>query len=647
MQTTEDGDTMAEDPKADVPKVDAAKNPKRVLVIGAGITGLTVAHELVERGYAVTVVEKALWKAIDQPALVRLVQSDGETVVYPPAPTCNVGGMARTQWAAVADEQPGPDEWTRARRTLNDDPGVPSIAFAFANGEATPTEEAAATDSMVKIAAYLRGHPRRVIAAEVVAGDNGKMMRAWFEKRLDASLLPRVRWGSFTGTVLSDSTLFFVLPMAWVPGEHGFRFFPAFYRHVFDTMQRTPIPTVTRGVNEFGKTVYDNLVSSDTLRIGLPGGKSFDVNRNPRSIKDLRTIFKEVLSKCGWTVRDIGRLELKMFKYMTSSTKRRAAEYENISWSEFIDAPLYSDTCQKDLEWSPQTLGALRGSASDCRTQGNISIQLMLEQFSEGPRFDSLLNAPTSVAWLQHWRAVLEGWNVKFVLGELTDFVGKKIDGAPVVLPVIKKIDADTGEVTDADVEDLQGLQDSQAFVLALDLPSVRDLSDRFIKAAGETPEQAETKAGDFQKVWRFLSKDYREQLKEAAPNLPLQHLSGVQYYFGLDKVLRLAEGHALYMRAPWGLTSITQSLFWDEEIPGATVVSVDVATWNRGQTSHEGTPYPQAWGSSRKELAKNIWSQISRKLEDQAARSLRVPHRRSFGLQRGKARGEQGPIPR
>ena len=28
---------------------------------------------------------------------------------------------------------------------------------------------------------------------------------------------------------------------ALVPGEHGFRFFPSFYRHLFDTMARTPV----------------------------------------------------------------------------------------------------------------------------------------------------------------------------------------------------------------------------------------------------------------------------------------------------------------------------------------------------------------------------------------------------------------------
>src|SRR5262245_14074715 len=42
----------------------------------------------------------------------------------------------------------------------------------------------------------------------------------------------------------------------WLPGEHGFRFFPGFYRHVVDTMERIP----------YGKgSVADNLERTSAL----------------------------------------------------------------------------------------------------------------------------------------------------------------------------------------------------------------------------------------------------------------------------------------------------------------------------------------------------------------------------------------------
>ena len=34
----------------------------------------------------------------------------------------------------------------------------------------------------------------------------------------------------------------------YLPGEHGFRFFPGFYRHIIDTMERIPFKNQKNGV---------------------------------------------------------------------------------------------------------------------------------------------------------------------------------------------------------------------------------------------------------------------------------------------------------------------------------------------------------------------------------------------------------------
>src|SRR5580658_4329392 len=52
-----------------------------------------------------------------------------------------------------------------------------------------------------------------------------------------------------------------------LPGEHGFRFFPGFYKHVIDTMRRTPsfdgrkaadhlAPTTRVGFTQYGKPAF-------------------------------------------------------------------------------------------------------------------------------------------------------------------------------------------------------------------------------------------------------------------------------------------------------------------------------------------------------------------------------------------------------
>src|SRR5262249_5323870 len=64
-----------------------------------------------------------------------------------------------------------------------------------------------------------------------------------------------------------------VLDLAWtiLPGEHGFRFFPSYYNHVFDTMRR--IPLLDGDGNESGRTVYDNVVPTPNQGI-VTGGLS-------------------------------------------------------------------------------------------------------------------------------------------------------------------------------------------------------------------------------------------------------------------------------------------------------------------------------------------------------------------------------------
>ena len=54
-----------------------------------------------------------------------------------------------------------------------------------------------------------------------------------------------------------------------LPGEHGFRFFPGFYKHVIDTMRRIP--------SFDGRKVADHLVP--TTRVGIHAVREAHVSR--------------------------------------------------------------------------------------------------------------------------------------------------------------------------------------------------------------------------------------------------------------------------------------------------------------------------------------------------------------------------------
>ena len=53
-----------------------------------------------------------------------------------------------------------------------------------------------------------------------------------------------------------------------LPGEHGFRFFPGFYRHLPDTMSRIPYGT---------RTVAGNLVESTRILVARAGMPSLEL----------------------------------------------------------------------------------------------------------------------------------------------------------------------------------------------------------------------------------------------------------------------------------------------------------------------------------------------------------------------------------
>ena len=72
-----------------------------------------------------------------------------------------------------------------------------------------------------------------------------------------------------------------------LPGEHGFRFFPRFYRHVTDTMARIPYgPT---------GTVVDNLVDTTRCQLNRYGRFPVDlIARSPRTMSDVRVALDDV-----------------------------------------------------------------------------------------------------------------------------------------------------------------------------------------------------------------------------------------------------------------------------------------------------------------------------------------------------------------
>src|SRR6516225_1087733 len=77
-----------------------------------------------------------------------------------------------------------------------------------------------------------------------------------------------------------------------LPGEHGFRFFPGFYKHVIDTMRRIP--------SFDGRSVADHLVPTTRVCFTQYGKPSFLLPALfPRMPNDAGTVLRDILLAFG------------------------------------------------------------------------------------------------------------------------------------------------------------------------------------------------------------------------------------------------------------------------------------------------------------------------------------------------------------
>ncbi|GEM_PF-6839426 len=246
---------------------------------------------------------------------------------------------------------------------------------------------------------------------------------------------------------------------ALVPGEHGYRFFPRFYRHLFDTMKRTPI--LDEEGQTTGATAFDRLVPTRVVDVALKDGgpvHEVPVDR-PSSLEALRELLeinlkarKKALDDAyekanegkkrpekdgglGLTTTDLLRFQLAIVKFLTSSRKRREAEYEGISWFRFLlgewkkkskDPAPYSDAMIDMILETPQALVAMNAEESDARSQGVIYCQLLLDSLTSGDESNMTLNGPTSAVWLCDWKRYLERQGVRFFSGKVVKLVWAK-----------------------------------------------------------------------------------------------------------------------------------------------------------------------------------------------------------------------------
>lgn len=353
-----------------------------------------------------------------------------------------------------------------------------------------------------------------------------------------------------------------------LPGEHGFRFFPGFYRHVTDTMARIPYGT--------GRSTYDNLVVATRILLARAGLSEITwVARSPRTLDDLRVFLIELLTPLGVPPDEVVFFVSRLLVLATSCQERRLAEYEDLRWWAFIEANRMSKTYQAYLaQGMTRSLVAMRAEESSTRTVGYILLQLFYGLMSPDRVFDRLLAGPTNDVWIEPWTRYLEGLGVVFHRNARVASIG-----------------TGGGRVTGVRLED-GTLVSAEYYVAALPVEVMTSLVS--------------------------------DELKSAAPSLAglgqlkTRWMNGIQFYLSVD--LPLAHGHVIYLDSPWALTSISQRQFWtgvdlsrygDGAVRG--ILSVDISDWEAPGLL-TGKP---ARLCSAEEIKDEVWHQLKQHLND------------------------------
>jgi 15-cis-phytoene desaturase len=363
------------------------------------------------------------------------------------------------------------------------------------------------------------------------------------------------------------------VPDFQIQGEHGFRFFPGFYRHLDDTMRRIPAPAAYR--TDDRKTVLDCLVPIKEELLAVAGHPPITVPASlPVKVSDIRNALRlpGTLGDCGLTDDDLATFSNKLWQIATSSPERRNEEYEQVGWRDFVQSKDRSDEYYWYLASGlTRALVAARARYASTKTMGNIALRLMAVALDVGQTTDRVLCGPTNEVWIDPW--------IDCITGPGKGQNGRAKGTARVERGVeVTDIGIDGHRVTHVDVHRLadgrgrSGVHqrvEADYFVSALPVETLSAL----VKGSSGLREHEQ-----FRNVIEIA------EAKDA--NQCLRKMSGLQIYLANEPKLGahqpLNRGHQLLLDSPWGLTSISQGQFWVHLPPNVGgILSIDISSWD------------------------------------------------------------------
>jgi uncharacterized protein with NAD-binding domain and iron-sulfur cluster len=198
-----------------------------------------------------------------------------------------------------------------------------------------------------------------------------------------------------------------------LPGEHGFRFVPGWYRHLTDTLTRIPYHEPGGGVG----TVAENLVSIRSnllawfdraplqLPLQIPGNLA-EASATSRFIAEF--------SRLGLTASETALFMRKLVELLLMPEERRVEVLESKSWWDYLECsnPERSRAYLDFVRASTRTSVAAKAEQVSAYTIGRLVVRTLLDTIGA---VDRVFNGPTSEVWIDPWVSFLKSRGVRFM----------------------------------------------------------------------------------------------------------------------------------------------------------------------------------------------------------------------------------------
>ncbi|MES1221104.1 MAG: FAD-dependent oxidoreductase [Bacteroidota bacterium] len=411
-----------------------------------------------------------------------------------------------------------------------------------------------------------------------------------------------------------------------LPGEHGFRFFPGFYKHVIDTMTRIPFPGNKNGV-------FDNLVAAPHVMLARAGKPPLIMlDRFPKSFSDLKLLLHSAHQNTGLTHEEIELFAGKIWQLTTSCFERRSNDYERLGWWEFTEGQFQSKTYQDLLaKGLTRTLVAARAKTASTKTGGDIFLQLIFNMANPSVPTDRILDGPTNDRWLFPWHEYLVKCGVDYRFSSSVQRIDctKYTDKQNSIDCVWVSKDGAAPEKFTADYYILAVPVEVAANLL---LSDILKPGQTWFDYMNEVVREAYLKDKEISILDITTAAIEKAAIMKADPCLDgiielasdVSWMTGVQFY--LNEEVNLNKGHIIFSDSPWAVTAISQLQFWkDFDINKCadgkvkTILSCDVSEWDtEGLIPYPGFPSGKiAKQCSPEEIKNDVWLQMKRSLKN------------------------------